>query len=328
MSILTKMTQPVSKLVTKVKVNSPTVLIVAGSVCLVGTVIFAHRAGRKVEETVDANKQAISNLKDILEAGSYQNEDGEEVEFTESDYRKELTHAYLGYVWDLTKLYGPVVLGTAATATCYISGHKILAGRLAGMTAAYTTVEAAYKRYRENVVKISGADADSKYLYGLNGTEKEKYYDTEIDEKTGEVKNVGKAKTRNIDVVEDVKLWNMASPYAVEIDKCDSLTKDANYNVIHLEGLEKIANGKFDLKGYLTLYEVYDALGVLNNISPEVAKMSHNVGWVKGYGDGDIRFNLVMVPISCYSKDGETKNLVEVGLIDFNCVGSIWDKLC
>jgi hypothetical protein len=314
--------------VTKVKVNSPTVLVVTGSVCLVGTVIFAHRAGRKVEETVDANRQAINNIKDIREAGSYQNDDGEEVEFTEADYRKELTHAYLGYAWDMTKLYGPVVLGTAATATSYICGHRVLAKRLAGMTAAYEVIDSAYKRYRENVVRMSGTDADKRYLYGLNGSEKEKYYDTEIDETTGEVKNVGKPKTRNIDVVEDVKLWNQASPYAVEKSKCHCLSKDDNYNALHLGALESIANGKYDLKGRLTLYEVYDMLDVLNEISPEVEKMSHNVGWVKGYGDDYIKFDYVLVPVKCYEKDGETKNLVEVGLIDFNCIGSIWDKIC
>lgn len=328
MSILTKITQPVSKLATKVKVNSPTVLVVTGSACLVGAVVFAHHAGRKVEETVDANKKVINNLKDIKEAGSYTNDEGEEVEFTEDDYKKELTHAYASYAWDITKLYGPVVLGTAATAACYIGGHKILAKRLAGMTAAYEVIDSAYKRYRANVVKISGEEADKRYFLGLDGSDKIKYFDTELDEKTGETKQVGKAKTKSIDVVEDVKSWVQASPYAVEFQKCGCFTKDYNYNVQHLEGLQNIANLKYDYKGYLTLYEVYEMFGVLDSISPEVEKMSHNVGWVKGYGDSEVHFNIVMVPAKCYVKDGETKNLVEIGLIDFNCVGTIWDKLC
>lgn len=334
MSILTKVTQPLSKVVTKVKVNSPTVLVVTGSVCLVGTVIFAHRAGRKVEETVDANRQAINNIKDIMEAGSFTDEEGNEVEFTDADYRKELTHAYLGYAWDLTKLYGPVIIGTAATATCYISGHKILAGRLAGMTAAYEVIDSAFKKYRTNVVKISGEDADRKYLYGLDGTEKEKYYDTEVDEKTGEVKNVGKAKTRNIDVVEDVKLWNQASIYAVRFDKCKAFTKDMNYNIMHLDSLEKIANNKLESgrtsvfgPRYITMYEIYEMLGVTGELDEETLLMSHETGYVPGYNNQGIKFDIVMVPTKGCYKDGEFKSLTEIGLIDFNCPGSIRKQL-
>lgn len=327
MKLISKITQPCMKYVTKVKANSPTVLVIGGTICLVGAVVAAHEAGRKVEITKVANREAIDNLKDIKESGEYTNEEGEIIEFTEDDYKKELTHAYLGYFWDMTKLYGPVVLMAGASAGCYIGGHKVLAKRLAGMTAAYTTIDQAYKRYRENVIKISGEDADKRYFLGLDGTDKEKWYETAIDEKTGDVKQVGKAKTRDIDVVSDVKLWKQASPYAVRLDMCKGFTKDSNYNVMWLQSMEKIANDKLDFKGYLTLYEVYDALGVVSELSSEVEKMSHQVGWVKGYGDGDIRFNLVLVPSRVMVKDGALKNINEIGLIDFNCVGTIWDKI-
>lgn len=328
---LTNVMKPLAPLATKIKVNSPTVLLVSGGVCVVGAIVAAHHAGRKIDEVLDVHKAQVDNLKEIKEAGEYRenDEEGNEIvtEFTPEDYKKELTHTYISTAWDLTKLYGPVVVGGAGAIVCFVSGNRILAKRLAGMTAAYQIVQEKFMTYRGNVVKDLGVDADRKYLLGLDDTVKEKYYETAIDEKTGDVKQVGKAKSRDIDVVSDVKNWDMASPYAIRLTDCGDLTKDMQYNVMWLSNVEKMANDKFDWKGYLTLYEVYEALGCLNSLTTEAEKMSHQVGWVKGRGDGDIRFNLVMVPTVCGFKDGIAGNLSEVGLIDFNCIGTIWDKV-
>lgn len=312
---------------TKVNVNSPTTLLVSGLVCMGFAVVAAHHAGRKADEVLDVHKAQVDNLKEIKEAGSYKDEDGTDVEFTESDYKKELTHTYISTTWEMAKLYGPVTIGFVGAGVCFITGNRILAKRLAGMAAAYQIMQDSYIRYRRNVIEDLGDDADRKYLLGLNETIKEKYYDTAIDEKTGDVKQIGKAKTREIDVVNDVKNWDMASPYAVRLDDCSKFTKDYQYNIMWLENVEKMANDKLDWKGYLTLYDVYETLGVLHSLTTEAEMMAHQVGWVKGCGDGDIRFNLVMVPTVCGIKDGIAGNISEVGLIDFNCIGSIWDKV-
>ena len=322
------MMKTVGSLTTKAKVNSPKILLISGFVCLIGAVVASHHAGRKVDEVLDNTKEQIDNLKAMKEAGEYEDvETGENVEFTSEDYKKEMTHTYIFSGLELAKLYGPVVAGTIGAGICFFSGNQILAKRLAGMTAAYGAAQKAYMRYRKNVVEDLGEDADRKYLLGLNGKHREKYYDTKIDEKTGEVVNIGKAKTREFDVVSDVKDWRQASPYAVETSKCGGFTKDYQYNIMFLENLEKKVNVTLDWKGYVSLYEVYEMLGCLNNITSEAEKMAHQVGWVKGYGDGDVRFNLVMVPTTCYIADGVAGNLSEVGLIDFNCIGSIWDKI-
>lgn len=314
----------VAKYGTKFKANSPTLLLGGGIVLLIGTGISAHRAGRKVDEVLDVSRTQLDNLKEIKEAGEYVDDDGETVEFTEKDYKKEVTHTYVSTAADLGKLYLPVIGFGAASVACFVGGHKIMAERLTGMTLAYKASQAAYQRYRQNVIEAEGLDADNRYLYGLTQVE-ETYKDTKIDEKTGEVKEIGRAKVRQIDAVKDVGLWNQASPYAIRLDSVKGFTSDPQYNVMWLEHIENLANNMLDFKGYLTLYDVYDALGVVPYISTEVEKMSHQVGWVKGRGDGDIRFKLLMVPTACAFIEGETQNISEVGLIDFNCIGSIWD---
>ena len=94
-----------------------------------------------------------------------------------------------------------------------------------------------------------------------------------------------------------------------------------------LKGYENIANTKLSQYGYLFLYEVYDMLGVTNCLNTEAIKASHVVGWLKGEGDDTVRFNMVLVPTKSGIIDGKISNRKEVGLIDFNCCGTIIDKI-
>lgn len=286
---------------------------------------FWHQAGRHVDETLDEAKEQIDNLKFMKEAGEYEDpETGEMVEFTPDDYKKELSHTYISTGLKLGKSYGPAALMTIGAGVCFVTGNHILAERLAGMTAAYSAAQTAYMKYRQNVVIDQGEEADRKYLYGLNDKFRESIVEETVD-KNGKKRN--KTVIRETDIVSDVEDWRQASPYAVRMDHVKGFTKDYQYNIMWLDRIEDMANNKLDYKGYLTLYDVYDALGVVNYLDPSMEKMSHQVGWIKGRGDGDIRFSIVMVPTACMTQDGETRTLTEVGLVDFNCIGSIWDKI-
>ena len=93
------------------------------------------------------------------------------------------------------------------------------------------------------------------------------------------------------------------------------------------ENIQSLANAKLDSNGYLFLYDVYDALGVLNFINTDAVKASHVVGWIKGVGDDEVRFQLVPVPVKSMYSDGEVMNIAEKVLVDFNCCGTILDRI-
>lgn len=321
MKAFSKLTTKLGKTGLKIKSNSPVIFLVTGTICLGGAIVAAHHAGRKVDEVLDVNKEHIENIKSLKDAEEIENEEGEKVPYSKKQYNKDLTHAYAGALWDVSKLYLPVAGFTVASAVCYISGHKVLSERLAAMTAAYTGINEAFQKYRGNVIEMDGEDKDKKYLYGI--TEHiDNAIKNEVNPETGEIKT---EKVKNIDVVRDVKL--IASPYAVDMEDCKGFTKDPDYNVRWLESIQNLANAKLDSNGYLFLYDVYEALGVLNFINTDAVKASHVVGWIKGAGDDEVRFQLVPVPVKCKYSDGEIMNVAEKVLIDFNCCGTILDRI-
>jgi hypothetical protein len=332
MKVFGKALEMGAKVATKVKANGPTELLVVGTALTVGTIIFAHRAGRKVEETVMVNKEQINNLKEIKEAGSYIDEAGEEVEFTESEYKKELTKSYISFAWDMTKLYGPVVLCEGAAVVSFISGHRILAKRLAGATALYLATEEAFNQYRENVVKVWDKETDEKLYYGLTDTIVEEYKETKIDEKTGEEVEVGKTKKREVAVLPTDGPVPGASMYAVWADECCAfdITKNYHYAMTWLNNAESLANGMLSncKSGMLTMNDIYETLGCLSSLDERKMLMAHETGWVRNskIGDGYVKFIIKSIKTTVLNAAGDYVPCTRV-LIDFNCPGSIRSQL-
>jgi hypothetical protein len=180
-----------------------------------------------------------------------------------------------------------------------------------------------YNRLKYNIIERDGSEKLYEYLYSDDNKEHaETAIEQHVDEETSEIKNT---KVKNIDLVKDGSL--IASPYAVEMKYCKGFTKDPNYNVRWLECVQRVANTKLEQYGYLFLYDVYEALGCLDWISPEAVKASHCVGWLLGVGDGEVKFNLVPVPTRCMHEGEDLKYLQTSCLVDFNVVGTILDKI-
>lgn len=332
MQIFAKAAEVGGKVLSKVKVNSPTELLVAGTVLTVGTIIFAHRAGRKCEEVIEVNKEQIQNLKEIKEAGQYIDEGGNKVEFTEKDYRGELIKSYGSFALDLTKLYGPVVLCEGASIACFVTGHKVLAKRLAGATALYLATEDAFKKYRGNVVKVFDKETDEKLYYGLTDIAVEEYKETKIDEKTGEEVEFGKAKKREVAVLPCDGPVPGASMYAVWADECSAfdISKNYHYAMTWLGNAEQLANGMLSTSnaGQVRMSDIYETLGCVHSLDENKMLMSHETGWVrdgKG-GDGYIKFIIKSIRTTMRNAIGEEVPCTRV-LIDFNCPGSIRSQM-
>ena len=311
------------KLMTKVK--SPKGMFVLGTACLVGAVVTAFKAGKEIDEVVEFNKDQIENTKVLREAGEYEAEDGELVEYTESDYKKDLTHNYIWFGVDVAKkMLPPIGLGVASF-LCYKGGFNALGEKLATMTAAYTVLDRSYNKLLENAKEVYGEEAADKLKYGMIEP-LEVDIPADIDPETG--KKIGKAHKEKFDAVRDVGLSDNASPYAVRVQDCAGFTRDPNYNVIYLEHVQDLANAKLQTRGYLTLYEVYEALGLIGVVNASVEKMSHQCGWVLGHGDDHVTFKLLLAPVAAgIGSDGATKIYDQIALVDFNCIGNIWQYI-
>lgn len=297
----------------KIKANSPKILFISGTVCLAGAVVTSFYAGRHIDEALDVNKENIENIKKLKDAETIINEEGEEEEYGKKQYQKDLTKAYAGAAVDVIKTVGPPIALGVASFLCFKGEYVELGERLGAMTVAY---EMANKKYEEarKILKEKDYNAYEKI---------ENASVVSIDPETKEVKE---SEPSTLDVVKDVSL--MASQYAVDISLCKGFTSDPNYNVMWLSRVQDMCNAKLNQVGYLWLSDVYEALGCTNYISPEADKASHIVGWMKGVGDGEVKFNMVLVPKRVMKDaDDNIHRLQEVGLIDFNVCGTIFDKI-
>jgi hypothetical protein len=78
---------------------SPEILMGVGIVGIIGSTVLACKATLKAEETVDRAKgkfDKIHEAKELIGKESYMSDkDGNKIEYTEQDYKKDLTVAYV-----------------------------------------------------------------------------------------------------------------------------------------------------------------------------------------------------------------------------------------
>lgn len=92
------------KILFKTKKHSPEMLLAAGVVGVVTSTVMACKATTKIDSVLDKHKTNIKKTKD------YVAESGFTDEYTEKDYKKDLTIMYTQTGLKLAKLYAPAVV--------------------------------------------------------------------------------------------------------------------------------------------------------------------------------------------------------------------------
>lgn len=288
------------------KKHSPKIMIVAGTVGTLTAAVMACKATLKATEVLEKTKVDIDTIHEAREVG------GEE--YTESMYKKNLSNTYIRTGVEIVKIYGPsVALGVLSLGTVFAS-NNILRKRNASLTAAYATVDGAFKRYRKNVVEQYGEEVDKNLRHGIKKQEIEV---TETDDK-------GKEKTvkKSVNVIGDDP--TKYSDYARFFDEgCAEWDKSPEYNLTFLKSQQNYANDRLRAEGFLFLNDVYKMLGI------RLTKAGQAVGWIydseNPCGDNYVDFGI-------YNGYHEAnRNFVngyeEVILLDFNVDGNILDKI-
>ena len=285
---------------------SPELLFVAGTVAVVGGVVLACRSTLKVDSILDKSKTDLDHIAETVE-----NEPEEA--YSNDDATKDRAKVYVTTAIDLTRVYLPAITTVGLGIACFAASHNIQHQRIAGLAAAYKTVESGLKSYRGRVETEIGSDREKEVYYGSH---KEKIETIETDPETGKEKKVKK----EIHVIEDNGL---PSEFAVFYDEsCDSWQRSMDYNMDYLKMQQSYFNDRLHLMGHVMLSEVFDALGI------DRTPASLVTGWLdNGDGDNYIDFGLTDYFYNGrYGQDyvnGATQSI----LLDFNVDGVIWDKI-
>jgi hypothetical protein len=285
--------------------HSPEILLGAGLVGMVATVVMASKATLKAETIIIDHNQKKA---DIDLAGSLPGD------YSEQDALKDKATLYIQTSLKFAKLYGPAISVGALSIAAILSSHGVMAKRQASLVAAYGLMAKAYEAYRERVREELGEEKDMAFHLGL----KEETYSVKETDEDGKTVKVKKTRT--------VATGLMPSMYARCFDNSNRVYKsDRMMNITFITAQERLCNDMLILRGYLFLNEVYDRLGF--DPTPE----GQLVGWVlksakemkQEHRDGYVSFGLNKNPVSREFMRGENDAI----WLDFNVDGIVYEEL-
>lgn len=306
--ITNKVSRTFHKTAFKIKKHSPEILVVSGVVGVVTGAVMACKATLKVDEVNEVAKGKLDRIHEAKEHGVT----AAGKDYTEEDYKKDLTIAYVQTGWDYVKLYGPSVAVGVLGVTAILAGHNMTRKRNVALAAAYTAIDNSFKGYRGRVVERFGEALDKELMYNIKTKEVEEIVVNE-DGTEAVVK-------KTVEVADP----NTISNYAKFFDEyCQGWTKDPEYNLMFLKDQQRYANDILKNRGHIFLNEVYDLIGIPRTKAGQV------VGWIYDekhpVGDNYVDFGIMDI-------NRENNRLFVNGyersiLLDFNVDGNIMDLI-
>ena len=286
----------------KLRQSSPEILIVGGIIGVIGSAVMACKATTKVSEIqdkvnkqLDAAEEALAKHSDI---------------YSEEDYKKDKLIIRAHQVVDYAKLYGPSIICGALSISCIVGSHVILKKRNLALSAAYATIDKAFKEYRGRVAEKYGEDIDRELRYNVKKLVTEEKVKTE-DGKTKKVKNT----TNYID-------GEYSDYYRIFDESNKYFERNPQLNRAFLRCHEQYATDKLRSQGYLFLNDVYKDLGF------KPTREGAIVGWVldpdSNESDNYVDFGVFE---SQRPKAKDFVNGYEYSVVlDFNVDGPILDR--
>lgn len=261
------------------KKHSPEIMVVAGTVLVIGGTIMACKKTIKAHDILE---QANREIKEIDQAKTMAADPSSEQSYTDKDARNDRMIIYGQTAGRLFMNYAPAILAIGAGLGLMLGAHKILLTRNAALTAAYSKLLAGYNAYRTKVANTIGTDEEKLLSAGANKM------DISVEDEDGNSKNI-----KNAMVVEDDGTTH--SIYARIFDECNpNWSRNPVSNLTFLRAQQNFANDALRAKGYLFLNDVYEMLGFPKTSEGQI------VGWyydprneVEGHiGDDYVNFGI------------------------------------
>lgn len=320
-------TKAVNVAVKWTKYHAPEILTAGGIISSVAAVVSASKAGIKASDIIKESeeiKEKLANIEATMEKnGEIVDNDGTVI-YNFEDLKKDVRTAKINLAWKMFKCYAKTIGLEVMSIVCSVGSSKIYRRRytkameeIAKLSIAFTSLESAFREYRERVKDKYGTEVEHDIL--MNAQE-------EVTDETIVTKS-GKEKT----VTNKIKKYdpNNTSIYARIYDSGNiGWTKNAQDNKFFLLNIQKEFNRKLhniDPKtgiGYVLLADVYKALGY------SVTELSLRAGWIYDPNNPDhcsddcIDFGLEDVnnPATARFYNEEETNV----LLDFNCDSDVY----
>lgn len=304
-NIVGKVSRGLGKFNHGVAKNSPLLLTVAGVIGLGATAFLSYKAAGRVSEITD-DIEDRRNGQDTLDRLEEQvhNDGIDSLDDNAKAKLNEMRKADLEVdrKKELVRLAGAVALpvATGVASICAIAlSYYIMNNRLLNVAASLATATAENAYYRNKYRETYGDEEAEKFYTPTHG---------EAHEVEG--KN-GKTKEEQADVSDQVKSltgdwFEHSTEYASD---------DMAWNIRFINGAEEMMQNKLFRKGYLTLNELRDALGLDRD------KDGAQVGWT----EGNTNFKISRETVTCLNP--KTGQLVPQIYVKWPTPKFIWDVI-
>ena len=295
------------------KKHAPTILTWVGVVSIPTSILFATKAARKLDDTLDDVKEKIDAVKEKREIIS-------EEEYSDKEHKADLTKAYLYAGSRLAKLYTPTVLTAGVAIGSVIGSHNLLSKRNVGLFMLYQASKTSYDEYRSKIRELYGDDVDSQVQYGLVKEKVKVKYEDEQGKKKTKTEEINTLGDEGLDYIQKY------SPYARFFDEFNpNWERNAEYNLMFLNGVQNWANEKLQARGHMFLNEIYEALGIPHSQAGAV------VGWIYDRRnpdhEGDNYIDFHIHNISMERSHAFVNGFEPSILLDFNVDGVIYNLI-
>lgn len=236
---------------TKIKVHSPTILLVGGIAAIVGGTVAACVSTTKLEAVVDDAKEKLDIIRESADHNIIKKEEAPKLK----------TQCYLRTAGRVAYLYSVPALLIGAGITAILVSHRVMSKRIGVLTTALNSTTAMFNRYRRNVVAKYGRSVDYDMLnnrYDMTPEQK-----AEVDEIDKLVREERDAPWHNeMDRCFDESNLNWKKDeysnqafLACEQSRINDILRSRRQEKLLKNGVLKV------IPGHITAREVYEELG-------------------------------------------------------------------
>lgn len=241
-----------------VRRNSPTILMVNAIVNEVASVALACIATKRLPTVTKPASKKIVAIHTKMEKHPEQ----------AKQLKKDLTKVYLKTGGKIALMYAPSVISFGLSAISMVGSHNILKGRNAALAAAFTTLKGGYDAYRQRVRDKLGDEEEQDIFDGITNEK--------IKEKDENDKSISKTISKSDSTAHQSDFSVLYGPHC--LGSYDGT--HPNINITFLESTEDYLNRKLVSRGYVFLYEVYEALCVPESyLGERKLQASRVLGW-------------------------------------------------
>ena len=261
-ALATTATSVVGRQALKFQKHSPTIMFAGGIVGVVATVVLSSKATLQLEAIAEDAKNKLDAANSL--------HDSKHPDYSEQDFQNDRVIVFAQAGVKVVKIYAPALVVGILSVAALTGAHVTLNRRNVAVTAAYAALDKGFREYQERVIDVVGPEKELEYRYGVASEEVET-----IDAK-------GKKRTTV------VKSAAGGSPYARFFDaRNQNWSPTAEYNLFFLKGHQNTLNDRLRVRGWITLNDAYDALGM------DRTKAGLVMGWVlDGKGDNFVDFGI------------------------------------